>query len=401
MEEFLPSRVANRIAETQGDNRQGALNARSSRDDGRGRGRPSSDSEGRRQSWDGRAQRGQGGGRDSPQQWASDGRGSPRNQDSERPSHNRLDEATLSNDPARAARAQIANETLGILFEEKYTTPNGKAWDIRQAKIDLAKGTKFYSANDSSLSAWRPNGNVPFEPTAEVEFVEQSTIAAARSYAIQPQCVGRVGVLNFASATKRGGGFKNGAQAQEESLARASTLYCSLTNPDANKFYDTHIKSDHKGFYSHSMIYSRNVTLFRDEQDRLVDPSAVNMVTSAAVNAGSVRRKAGKKKPEDVESEICVEMLERMGRILKCFEDNGDKFLVLGSFGTGVFQNDVGMVAAIWARLLGHGGRFSQSFDRVEFAILGRPTYDQFKNAYNNELSEQVIRSMRAERARP
>lgn len=118
MDEFFPSRVANRIAETQGDNRQGALNARSSRDDGRGRGRPSSDSEGRRQSWDGRAQRGQGGGRDSPQQWASDGRGSPRNQDSERPSHNRLDEATLSNDPARAARALIANETLDILFEE-------------------------------------------------------------------------------------------------------------------------------------------------------------------------------------------------------------------------------------------------------------------------------------------
>ncbi|KAG8910636.1 hypothetical protein FRC00_007822 [Tulasnella sp. 408] len=199
----------------------------------------------------------------------------------------------------------------------------------------------------------------------------------------------------------RGGEFKDGAQAQETSLARASTLYFSLSQPDANKFYETHIKSDHKGFYSHSVIYSRNVTLFRDDQDRFVDPSAVNIVTTAAVNAGSVRKKAGKKKPEDVESDIALEMLERMGRILKCFEDNGDKFLVLGSFGTGVFQNDVDVVAAIWARLLGHGGRFSQSFERVEFAILGRLTYDQFKTAYNNELSEQVIRSMRAERARP
>ncbi|KIO31864.1 hypothetical protein M407DRAFT_67410 [Tulasnella calospora MUT 4182] len=231
---------------------------------------------------------------------------------------------------------------------------------------------------------------------AEVEFVEQSTLAAARSYATQKQCEGRVGVLNFASATKRGGGFKNGAQAQEESLARASTLYSSLTQPVANKFYETHIKSDHKGFYSHSMIYSRNVILIRDEQDRLVDPAAVNMVTSAAVNAGSVRRKAGKRKPEDVENDIYMEMFERMGRILKCFEDNGDKFLVLGSFGTGVFQNDVGMVAAIWAQLLGHRGRFSQSFTRVEFAILGRPTFDQFQNAYNDELSHQVIRRMKA-----
>lgn len=176
---------------------------------------------------------------------------------------------------------------------------------------------------------------MPFDPTAEVDFVERSTVAAAQSYATQKPNEGKVGVLNFASATKRGGGFKNGAQAQEESLARASTLYFSLTQPDANKFYETHIKSDHKGFYSHSMIYSRSVTLFRDENDRFVDPSAVNIVTSAAVNAGSVRRKAGKKKPEDVETDIYIEMFERMGRILKCFEENGDKVLVLGSFGTG------------------------------------------------------------------
>lgn len=36
----------------------------------------------------------------------------------ERPSRNPLDESALSNDPARVARAQIANETLDVLFEE-------------------------------------------------------------------------------------------------------------------------------------------------------------------------------------------------------------------------------------------------------------------------------------------
>lgn len=132
IDEMLPV-VANRIAETRGDNRQGALNARSPRDGGRGRERPSSDTEIRQRSGEGRPQRGdrggqagewpplrgQGSGRESPSQWPSDERrGSPGARDGERPSHNRLDEATLSSDPARADRAQVANETLKVLYDE-------------------------------------------------------------------------------------------------------------------------------------------------------------------------------------------------------------------------------------------------------------------------------------------
>ncbi|KAG9018219.1 hypothetical protein FRB90_011854 [Tulasnella sp. 427] len=398
-EMLQPTRVANRIAETQDDGRAGALNARSSRDNGGNRDRPSSDTDAQRRPQ--RSGGGGGSGRDSPSGRPDDRRGyASRDQDPDRPSHNRLDEATLSSDPARASRAQVANETLKILYEEKYTTPAGVEHDIHQWKQDLAQGTKFYSAK--KLTDWQQKPTGPPRPPAKVNFVEQSTVAVARFHAIQAGNADKVGVLNFASAKKRGGGFKNGAQAQEESLARASTLYLSLTQPEANRFYDTHIKSDDKGYYSHSMIYSRGVTLIRDEHDQLVDPSNVNVVTCAAVNAGSVKGKAGKRKSEEVEVEIQRAMFERMARILKCFEENGDRILVLGSFGTGVFRNDIGTVASIWAELLGPDGRFSQSFDLIEFAILGRSTFDKFQNAWNDQLSRAYIRKMEvAERARP
>jgi len=74
-----------------------------------------------------------------------------------------------------------------------------------------------------------------------------------------------------------------------------------------------------------------------------------------------------------------------MARILYLFEQRGVRNLVLGSFGTGVFRNDVNVVARLWAELLSvPGARFAGSFDRVFFAILGRKTFVDFGNAFNN-----------------
>jgi hypothetical protein len=96
-------------------------------------------------------------------------------------------------------------------------------------------------------------------------------------------------VLNFASAKKPGGGFINGAQAQEESIARASTLYPSLTTPVGREFY-THYQADpDNAFYTHAMVYSPAVVLFRGDMGDWKKPIDVDVLTSAAVNAGDVR----------------------------------------------------------------------------------------------------------------
>jgi len=69
------------------------------------------------------------------------------------------------------------------------------------------------------------------------------------------------------------------------------------------------------------------------------------------------------------------------------FEARGVRNLVLGSFGTGVFRNEVGVVARLWAELLSvPGGRFTKSFDRVFFAILGNRTFVEFGNTFNNHI---------------
>jgi len=191
-------------------------------------------------------------------------------------------------------------------------------------------------------------------------------------------------VLNFASAKNPGGGFQSGAQAQEESIARSSTLYPSLVSSAGEKFYAPHKKDPKGGYYSHAMIFTPNVTVFRTDSGKLIDPIQIDVVTSAAVNAGVARRTLnGQVAGEAEEVKIGKVMKERMGRILFLFEKHGIKDLILGSFGTGVFKNKVSLIAAIWAELLvAPGARFSNSFDRVVFGILGHPTFVEFRDAF-------------------
>ena len=76
-------------------------------------------------------------------------------------------------------------------------------------------------------------------------------------------------------------------------------------------------------------------------------------------------------------------MRERMARILYLFERQGVRKVVLGSFGTGVFGNDVALVAGIWRELLtADRARFRQSFTEIVFAILGRETYSTFRRVF-------------------
>ena len=176
--------------------------------------------------------------------------------------------------------------------------------------------------------------------------------------------------------------------------------------PTGTKFYETHHKDEEKKgtAYTHSMIYSPNVVIMRNEFGEWDEPYAVGMVTSAAVNAGVLRQRVAR--DQDVDALIEGLMRERMGRILGLFKLQGRRTLVLGSFGTGewkrtniflplttcvnltgVFRNSVSMVAAIWADLLKADGPYDGVFEEVTFAILGRQTYDEFRTTFHKRLN--------------
>lgn len=282
----------------------------------------------------------------------------------------------------------IADTTLKAIAVGSVTFANSSL-DLA-AKIRFSnQNTRYYPPDDRSLSGWALD--VPMSPSTETEIsvLEISTLDGARllynTLSSLPS-FGKIAVLNFASATRPGGGFLGGAQAQEESIARSSTLYPSLMIDTAQRFYKLHLRDRQGGFYHHAMIYTPSVVIFRNDSGEWMTPFEVDVLTSAAVNAGDVRKKnSGHADRAKLENIIESTMKERMGRILSLMEQQGAKNLVLASFGTGVFQNSVKMVARIWADLLtSRGAKYGSSFDRIVFAILGTSTFSTFKQTFEN-----------------
>lgn len=144
--------------------------------------------------------------------------------------------------------------------------------------------------------------------------------------------------LNFASAKNPGGGFLGGSQAPEASLARSSGLYACISPMEG---YDAANRSCGTPLYTDHMTYSPGVPVFRDDAGRLLDePYLVSFITAPAVNAGAV----SKNRPAEV-PQILPVMRRRAEYTLKVALDNGEKHLVLGAWGCGVFRNDPAGVA--------------------------------------------------------
>ncbi|MFF7133577.1 uncharacterized protein (TIGR02452 family) [Streptomyces sp. SAI-126] len=246
----------------------------------------------------------------------------------------------------------IAQETERIVAAGRYRAPDGHEVSLA-AEIEAARaGTRLYGPGPVDVPAFTRVDTL-FEVTGE------SSLEAARRLG------GRVAVLNFASARNPGGGYLNGAQAQEEALCRASALYtCQLR---AREFYDHH-RARRDPFYTDRVIHSPAVPVFRDDRGDLLDSAhLVGFLTSAAPNAGVVRRTA----PERV-AELPGALATRAERVLSVAVAQGYRRLVLGAWGCGVFQNDPAQVAGAFRTLLGPGGRFAGAFDHVVFGVLDR-----------------------------
>lgn len=183
-----------------------------------------------------------------------------------------------------------------------------------------------------------------------------------------------IAVLNFASAKNPGGGFLNGAMAQEESLAASSCLYKTLT---AHKEYYEKNRVCNTMMYTDHAIYSPDVVFFRDGRFHLLkEPVIASVLTLPAVNMGQVLLKG-----EDVKEAEQV-MKRRMKLSLAIFAEQQCKHLILGAYGCGVFRNDPNKIAAWYKELLEEF--FLDKFESIIFAVMDRSSSQDCIRAFQN-----------------
>jgi uncharacterized protein (TIGR02452 family) len=252
----------------------------------------------------------------------------------------------------------IARETVTIAEEGYYRAAHGEVAVGEQVSRAVA-GTRLYLPDDE---VQRPS---PVRPPAVIQVTGESTLAAARRLG------GDLACLVFASARNPGGGFLNGAQAQEESLARGSALYACLRA--AGDFYAYH-RARPELTYSDRVIYSPSVPVFRDDKGTLLEsPYPVSFLTAAAPNRAAIARSQPEHLPD-----LPAVLGRRAARVLAVAAAHGHRRLLLGAWGCGVFGNDPATVAAAFATAL----HASPWFDEVTFAVLdrqnGTPTLTAF-----------------------
>lgn len=251
----------------------------------------------------------------------------------------------------------LARETERIVAAGRYRAPDGREVSLRTELDAALAGTRLYGPEPVPVPPFRSVAT-RFEVTGE------SSLGAARRLASDTGN-GTPAVLNFASARNPGGGYLNGAKAQEEALCRASALYACLLR--APGYYEHH-RAVRDPFYSDRVIHSPGVPVFRDDRGVLLsEPFTAGFLTSPAPNAGVVLRTA----PERAAG-LPRALAVRAERVLETAAAHGYRALVLGAWGCGVFRNDPAQVAGAFRALLGPGGRFAGAFAHVVFAILDR-----------------------------
>ncbi len=245
----------------------------------------------------------------------------------------------------------IANDTIKITADGFYEL-EGKRIALPDKNYSAVEVITPEAGAELVKSTVVPEGNM-----CDITVTTEDTFSAASRFD-SPY------VMNFANAHNAGGGFRLGANAQEEALCRCSTLYASITSESAKEMYrynNTHISSVESDY----MLYSPYVCVFRDHHCELLEkPFMAAAITVPAANKRGAALFASNKKIADA-------MTGRIRILLSAAAKHGHKNLILGAWGCGAFGNKPDDVSGYFRKVLIDEG-YGRLFENVCFAIYGK-----------------------------
>jgi uncharacterized protein (TIGR02452 family) len=283
--------------------------------------------------------------------------------------------AKARNAPSRDQLRDIALSTVDILECGHYENNSGSIVDIKSPLNAAMNGTILYTPD--ALPAEPPlNAHVYAETKFTVS--QESTLSACKRLVKESQSVL---ALNFASAKNPGGGVMNGAAAQEESIARSSGLLPCIQSEAASDLYEVNNRDSNYCLYSHHMIYSKNVPVFKNDAGDLLDSLYLcSFISAPAPNASATRQPSAK---------ILEVLSERADYILSVAQYHQHDTIVLGMWGCGCFGNNPRSVAQIFKQLL--TTKYITAFSHIHFATTGSNEYDTLMEVFDDLTADGLI----------
>ncbi|CAE8723261.1 unnamed protein product, partial [Polarella glacialis] len=221
----------------------------------------------------------------------------------------------------------------------------------------------------------------------EVTFSSMSTADALLHFSLTDRSRQVCG-LNFANGKDVGGGYKNGAMAQEEDLCRRMpTLYTSLNNAKRDGLYpfgpSTCRDPGTPGKYS-DVLWTPGVAIGRTGEDSgfaLLPPkeqATVSLVAAAAPNIKFANP------PELYDKELMLNTAKAI-LITPVMKNPEITTIILGAWGCGAFGGDPSDISEIFCKALVNE-RLGRLYKEVHFAI------PNFANDKNAEVFRQILR---------
>lgn len=256
---------------------------------------------------------------------------------------------------------ELAARADAICAAGQYVTAAGQRVDLAAALAATRTGAALLTPDGWDAIEQDARRRIKTDGAlATVRVTNESTMAAMHRLAVEER-LRAVAALNFASARNPGGGYRNGAVAQEEALARSSglvpTLEQSWTYYDQNRKQDSLLYTDHA-------IWSPRVPFFADDAGTLLpEPYLADIITMPAPNAGAMR----------TESDLLgvIPTFQRRIRwILALAISKQVRHLVLGAWGCGAFGNQPDLVARLFGEALAPDQPWRRGLESVTFAII-------------------------------
>ena len=286
--------------------------------------------------------------------------------------------ACLDNDEIAATRKRELSisrhvaEALGQSAVEAsdrgcYVAESGEEI-VWKTAVELAKRAKLSIRPELNL----PRGAGSYFNRTIVQVSNETTLGAGKRLVDRGL---RPLALNFANGVNPGGGFLEGARAQEEVLCRSSALYATILG---DPMYDSHRRRPRPDSTDWAIL-SPDVPVFREDNGRTLEhPWLLSFITCAAPYAPGVGQ------PEAGDLLQC-----RIKRVLEIARAYDYVTVVLGAWGCGAFENDPTRTAKDFRLAL--EGDFRGAFSEVVFAITDWSADRRFLGPFRDVFAEATL----------